>query len=269
MVPLTAVASRTLAGRPVAGGLAAGGLADRLRTGASPAAALGDRGAENLVPVLAPLVPLFPAGGLRRGSTVAVEGSASLLLALLAGASAAGSWCAAVGLPRLGAAAAAEAGVDLSRMAFVPDPGTDLAGVVAALADGMDVVAVGNGIRLHAAEVRRLAARARQRGTVLVGFGGWHGAEVRLSITSSTWHGLADGSGSLESRRVTVQAGGRGSAARPRTTELWLPGPAGTIAAAALVRTEIGPAPLVAPAAGATPGAQATHPAHPAHAAAG
>src|SRR5262245_20127568 len=54
---------------------------------------------ERLLPVLDPLAPLLPGGGLRRGSVVSVaSGSTSLALALLAGASAAGSWCAAVGL---------------------------------------------------------------------------------------------------------------------------------------------------------------------------
>src|SRR5687768_8677422 len=128
-------------------------LAERLRGGASPATLLADRGAESVVPVLAPLVPLFPGGGLRRGSTAAIQGSASLLLALLAGASRAGSWCAAVGTPSLGLLAAAEIGVELDRFAFVPNPGPDLAGVVAALVDGMEVVAVGQTGRLPVADV--------------------------------------------------------------------------------------------------------------------
>jgi hypothetical protein len=206
-------------------------LAERLRNGASPAAVLGERGAENLIPVLPPLAPLFPAGGLRRGSTIAVEGSASLLLALLAGASQSGSWCAAAGLPRLSAVAAAEAGVVLSRFALVPDPGPELASVVAALADGVDVVAVGNPERLHAAEVRRLAARVRQRGAIIAGFGGWHGADVRLSVSGASWHGLGQGYGKLSARAVTVQLEGRGSAARPRRAEVWLPAASGGTAA--------------------------------------
>jgi hypothetical protein len=206
-------------------------LAERLRGGAGPAAVLTERGAENIVPVLSPLAPLFPGGGLRRGSTAAVHGSASLLLALLAGASRAGSWCAAVGLPTLGAVAAAEAGVVLSRFALVPNPGSDLGGVVAALVDGMDVVAVGEPARLHAAEVRRLVARARQRGTVLVGFGGWHGADIRLSVADGAWHGLGRGSGHLRARQVSVRLEGRGSAARPRHIDVWLPSVGGGAAA--------------------------------------
>ena len=42
-------------------------------------------------------------------------GATSILLALLAGASAAGSWCAVVGMPSLGLVAAAELGIALDR----------------------------------------------------------------------------------------------------------------------------------------------------------
>jgi hypothetical protein len=51
--------------------------------------------AEQLLPVAAPLRPLLPDGGLRRGSVVAVRNSMSLLVGLAAEASAAGAWVAA------------------------------------------------------------------------------------------------------------------------------------------------------------------------------
>ena len=60
-------------------------------------------------------------GGLRRGSTLSVSGSVSLLLALLGAGSAAGAWCALVGLPPISAEAAAEQGIDLARLAIVAD----------------------------------------------------------------------------------------------------------------------------------------------------
>src|SRR5918994_1936737 len=66
---------------------------------------------ERLLPVVPALQPLLPSGGLRRGTTVAVTSSAALALALVAGASAAGSWVAAVGLPDLGIVAAVETGI--------------------------------------------------------------------------------------------------------------------------------------------------------------
>src|SRR5262245_52240304 len=98
-------------------------------------------GVEHTLPLHAALRPLFPQGGLRRGSTISVlSGSTSLLFTLLREASAAGSWCAVVGVPRLGLVAAAEAGLELSRLALVPAPGPEWAGAVAALVEGVDVV---------------------------------------------------------------------------------------------------------------------------------
>ena len=56
-----------------------------------------------MLPVLPALRGLLPEG-LRRGTVVAVGGWGLLCLAVAAGASAAGAWCAAVGLPQLGRA---------------------------------------------------------------------------------------------------------------------------------------------------------------------
>jgi hypothetical protein len=209
-------------------------LAERVRQAAAPATALAGREAEQVLPVDPTLARLLPWGGLRRGSTVAVEGSASLLFAVLAEASRAGSWCAVVGVPSLGAVAAAEAGVATERLALVPHPGTDVAGVVAALVDGMDVVVVGGTARFSAADVRRLAARARQRGAVLMPYGPWHGADLELSCAEGRWHGLGAGHGHLRSREVTVRARGRGAASRPRTARVLLPAPTGELAPAAV-----------------------------------
>jgi hypothetical protein len=213
----------------------------------------GDR----LLPVLPALQPLLPEGGLRRGSVVAAAGSTSLALALVAAASAAGSWGAAVGVgrPPLGPVAAAELGVVLERFPLVAAPsgsgpaapGRAARGgwpwVVAALLDAVDVVVAWPPSRLRATDARRLAARARERGAVLViaatpfGHGaatpfghpaGWPEAvDVRLAVVASTWEGIGDGHGRLLARRVEVEATGRGAAARPRRATLWLPAPGG------------------------------------------
>jgi hypothetical protein len=186
-----------------------------------------------VLPVAGPLAGVLPGGGLRRGSTVAVCGSTSLLLALLAEASRAGAWCALVGLPDLGIQAAAEAGLDLSRTALVPRPGPRPAAVVAALVDGVDVVVLDTtlpGVRWPAGDRQRLGARVRQRGAVLVPVGApgtWPGAEVELRAEGSAWAGLGgDGTGRLRSRRVRVRCAARG---RPGEQEVpvLLPGPAG------------------------------------------
>jgi hypothetical protein len=194
-----------------------------------PGATLAD---ERLLPVLPALQPLLPHPGLRRGATVAVTRSAALALALVAGASAAGSWVAAVGLPDLGIVAAAETGIVLERLALVPAPGARAwPTVVAALLDAVDVVLVRSPPGLPDAQARRLIARARERGTVLVPLGPWpQPADLRLAVTASTWHGIGQGHGHLNSRLAEVVATGRGAATRERRASLWLPSPDGAIA---------------------------------------
>src|SRR3954462_1057384 len=116
----------------------------------------------------APPLPVHPAlgsvlpGGLRRGSTVQVSGSISLLLALLGTASQSGAWCALVGFPLISAQAADEYGVDLTRLAVVPDPGTGWTTAVGALLDAVDVVAA-RPPRLVPGDIRRLTSRTRTR----------------------------------------------------------------------------------------------------------
>jgi len=196
--------------------------------------------AERLLPVVPALRPLLPGRGLRRGTTVTVSRSAALALALVAGASAAGSWMAAVGLPDLGIVAAAETGIALERLALVPAPGARAwPAVVAALLDAVDVVLVRSPARLPAAQARRLAARARERGAVLVPLGPWpEPADLRLAVITSAWTGLGQGHGTLRARQVEVLVTGRGPATRERRVHLWLPSADGTIV----------PAPAEAPA---------------------
>lgn len=180
-----------------------------------------------LLPVPGPLAGLLPWGGLRRGSTVSVHGSTALLLALVAQASRAGSWCALVGLPGVGMAAAHEAGLDLARTALVPRPGPRPATVVAALVDGVDVVVLGGASAWRAGDRQRLAARVRQKGAVLVPVGAWPGADVELHATGGTWSGLlGDGAGRLRSRRVHLRCAARGRA-RDLGSDVLLPGPDG------------------------------------------
>jgi hypothetical protein len=92
---------------------------------------------------------------------------------------------------------------------------------------------------VRAADARRLAARARQRGSVLVPFGvpagSWEGADLQLSVAGAEWSGLGDGWGHLQARRAVVRCDGRGSAARPRQARLWLPAADGGVAPAATV----------------------------------
>lgn len=197
-----------------------------------PASTLGERldvpGGRPPFPVVAPLAPLLPGGGLRRGSVVAVRGSMALLLTLLSAATAQGVWAAVVGVSDLGVLAAAEAGVVVQRLALVPRPGSDPVPVTAALLDGIGLVALAGADRMSPGAQRALAARARHRGSVLLPLGRWPGAEVELDCRVEAWYGAEAGYGLLRSREVVVRAVGRGAAVRPRVARLLLPGPGGS-----------------------------------------
>ncbi|MDX3657060.1 hypothetical protein PV646_07055 [Streptomyces sp. ID05-26A] len=173
-----------------------------------------DHATGRVLPVRGELAGLLPWGGLRRGSTVSVGGSTSLLLALLAGATADGCWAAVVGLPQLGVLAAAELGVAVQRLALVPRPGSDPGQVIAALLDGVDLVAVA--CPLPPSLARRLTARARQRRAVLIAFGSWPSADVELTAESVGWNALDDGAETLRRQQISVRSGGRGSAGRAK-----------------------------------------------------
>ena len=183
------------------------------------------------LPVLPALRELLPEG-LQRGTVVAVGRWSLLCLAVAAGASAAGAWCAAVGLPQLGVVAAADAGLDPGRMLLIPDPGAHWPQVVASLLDGCELVLVRPPGRPPAQVRTRLAATLRRCGGVLVVAGGWEGAQARLLVARQEWAGIGTGHGRLRACRVQVAADGRGAAARSRAQWLWLPGPDGSVGGA-------------------------------------
>ncbi|GIG20984.1 hypothetical protein Cch01nite_17080 [Cellulomonas chitinilytica] len=174
------------------------------------------------MPVPPPLLPLLP-DGLRRGATTAVLGSTSLVLTVLAHACAGGSWAAVVGQPTIGLLAAAQAGVALDRLAVVPRPGAEAPTVVAALVDGMDVVVVGPEAALTDADRRRLSARARDRGAVLLSTVDWPGASTVLTVEAGRWTGAGAGDGRLRTHELRVTRSGRGSSATPLSADLTLP----------------------------------------------
>lgn len=163
----------------------------------------------------APILPthpafssLLPGGGLRSGSAYAIARSMSLLLALMARPSQDGAWCGVVGMPELGAEAAEKYGLDLDRLVFIPDPGPRWMAVTATIAEVLPVVAVRPPAGAHTArggaEATRLAARLRDRGTVLLVQGPWPQAEAVIDVADPRWAGLGQGHGYLAGREVTV-----------------------------------------------------------------
>jgi hypothetical protein len=214
------------------------GLADRVR----PTTPVAGR----LLPVPPALAPLFPNGALRRGTTTTVaglpgHGATTLALALLATASAAGSWCAAVGLADPGVLAAAELGVDLRRVVFVPHPGSGWAEAAGDLLSGVDVVLVRPPGRARQTAARHLSARARERQTALVVLvehvSEWpEGGDLALSVGAVEWEGVGRGHGHLQGRRAEVRVSGRRSAGRGLECSLWLPAGSGVVTAGGEMR---------------------------------
>ena len=186
------------------------------------------------------LAELLPGGSLAAGGVYAVDNSTTLALGLLQGPSAAGSWCAVVGVPDLGIEAAAGLGLDLERLVLVPHPGEQWLSVVSALVDVVSVVLVKPPLRegrarLGDAAASKLASRLRQREAVLVSLGSgtardgsaesWPRTDARLTVSASTWAGIGAGFGHLTARQVTVSSASRSWAGRAKSRRLWLPGP--------------------------------------------
>jgi hypothetical protein len=182
------------------------------------------------------LADLLPGGALAAGSAYSVIDSSTLALSLLQGPSAAGAWCAVVGMPDLGVEAAAGLGIDLDRLVLVPHPGEQWLSVVSALVDVVSIMLVrppvrDGRVRITDGSASKLASRLRQRETVLVSLGDWPGASARLALTDSSWAGLGAGFGHLTGRQVTVGSTAAAWQGRARSRRLWLPGPDQTVTA--------------------------------------
>lgn len=202
---------------------------------------------EHTLPVPDAFGSLFPTG-VPRGVTSTVSGDAarSFAFALTAAATRAGSWLAMIGVADTGWRALAETGVEMAHVVHVDVGGTGerTADCVAAALDGFDLVLVGSGTRFTGGVERRLAARARERGVVLIGVheeppGTRRGrvtgpfdvvADLRATTRGGHWHGLGTGAGHLTGRQVDVVVEGRRLPGRRRRDRLWLPGSDGAVA---------------------------------------
>lgn len=216
---------------------------------------------ERTLPVPEAFAELFPERGLVRGRTFACSGPAatSLALALAAPAVAAGSWLATIDVPTIGLDAARELGIALERVVAVrtsdrtvrtSDPAvrtTDPAvpptdrrdrtadrcaegvarwpDVVAAAADGFDLLITTIPADVSPAAMRRVATRLRRREVVMLILGspGAWPCDGVLDAGAVEWVGLGDGHGHLRQRRLVVEASGRRLHGR-RRCRLALPG---------------------------------------------
>jgi hypothetical protein len=175
-------------------------------------------------------VPVLPAlSGLvamRSGGSYGVD-SASLALALAAGASQAGEWVGFAGWPDFGAEAAADLGIELARTVLVPDVGEHWLEVTAALVDVLRVVVLRPPARVDAKAAGVLDARLRKRSAALVVWGDWPRCEARLSLEDARWEGPAHGHGRLRARHVRIAV--RRGATPPLRADLAFPGESGQL----------------------------------------
>jgi hypothetical protein len=148
-----------------------------------------------------------------------VTGARSLPLSMAAAVTAAGGHVAIVGHPDAGLLAAVEMGADLTRIAVIPDPGTDPVEVAAVLMDGMDLVVLGLGGRsVTPTRARAVTARAQHRGCTLLATGGdWPGASLRLEARVRGYDmtvGAVPGHGRIGRVQVALRGTGRGARSR-------------------------------------------------------
>jgi hypothetical protein len=139
-----------------------------------------------------------------------LSGARSLPLSMVAAVTAAGGNVAIVGQPDVGLLAAVEMGADLSRLAVIPDPGSDPVEVAAVLMDGMDLVVLALGGRsVPLTRARAVVARAHHKGcTLLVTDGDWQGASIRLQARVCGYETTAGTPGFGRISKVRLQISG-------------------------------------------------------------
>jgi hypothetical protein len=188
-------------------------------------AALGDRVApvsmalERTLPTPADCADLFAEGGLVRGRTLSTAGPAAttVMLRLVAAAVEAGGWMAVIDVPTLGLDAASELGIALERVVAIDTRGADdvdagvWADVVAAAADGFEVLVTRVPGDVRPSTLRKVVTRLQQRGVVMlvVGDPGPLACDGVIDTGHQVWAGVGAGWGRLERRVVEVTATGR------------------------------------------------------------
>lgn len=203
-----------------------------LETGAQFAERVSARAATGYGPLCVPaeLASLFPARGLERGFIYGISGGASLSLlsALASSATQAGSWLALVNMSHVGVLSMHEYGVALHRTVCIaaPQKGSVWAGVVGALVDGVDLVAV-SAAHCSVSEARRIAARVKAQGSVLFVLSATSAfsCDAVLSASAQEWQFTTHAA----QRSVRVTAEGRRVHGQ-RTCSVLLPNRDGAIA---------------------------------------
>ena len=173
-------------------------LQDRIRSLEAPSVE------ERVFPLAPPLQGLFAESGLRRGVVYQCDLVLSLVWALIAEATSQGVWCALVGIPDAGLAAAEDMGVTLDRVVLVPHPGHQWLSVVSALTDVVGVVVLGGAPVPSERTLSTLMGRLRERESTLLVSSSWPRKEATISVSQHHWQGLGAGHGLLREHRMSV-----------------------------------------------------------------
>ena len=164
------------------------------------------------LPVPMPLSELLPRGALARGTALPITGAGSILVGLVASATAAGHHVALIGQPKFGLLAVHEHGGDLSKIALI-DPGqTDPLDAANICIDGLDlVVTTVHGRDVPPTRARALLARNRTHAGVLaITDGRMPGLDVTISSRPVGYGGIEQGRGRIRSITIETAVHGRG-----------------------------------------------------------
>lgn len=154
-------------------------------------------------PITEALRPVFPQGGLVRGAIYQLDSSSSLMWSLLAEATSEGTWCALVGVPDAGVAAAEELGVNTDRLVLIPSPGSQWMAVLGALIDVVGICVLGSFPAPSERVLSTVQGRLRERGATVLVRSSWPRIEASISAHHS-WRGVDSGRGVLREHYLTV-----------------------------------------------------------------
>lgn len=194
------------------------------------------------MPVPRPLAELLPRGALARGTAITVTGAGSMMIALIAEASAAGHHVALIGQPRLSLLAVHEHGGDLAKVHLVNPGSTDPLDAASICLDGVDlVVTTVHGRDVPPTRARALLARNRRHGSILILTDGhMPGIDLTIASTVHSYGGIEQGRGRIRSITLETAVHGRGTQHRTGRYTLtapsfgehglrWTPAPAGDL----------------------------------------
>ena len=177
---------------------------------------------------VASVASLIALADLQDSGVLSLRGSTALLLAALALRQGSAGWCAVIGGEDLGWCAATEVGLDLNRVLTVPASVLDDSSaptIASTLLDGVDALLIGASAvaRLRPRHRRRLLARARERGRLILTPAPWEGARTLRAgpLTPDTG---AEGTAPVQPPTgydgVVVPIGQRGSSVAVQAVEM-------------------------------------------------